>query len=45
MSDLDKFKEIVDYVLEIILGSKPKQLSIGIKLTIGKKELKIKNMM
>ena len=25
MSDLDKFKEIVDYVLEIILGSKPKK--------------------
>jgi len=25
MSDLDKFKEIVDDVLEIILGSKPKQ--------------------
>jgi len=25
MSDLNKFKEIVDYVLEIILGSKPKQ--------------------
>ena len=25
MSDLDKFKEIVDYILEIILGSKPKQ--------------------
>ena len=25
MSDLDKFKEIVDYILEIIWGSKPKQ--------------------
>ena len=25
MSDLDKFKEIVDYILEIILGSKPKK--------------------
>ena len=25
MSDLNKFKEIVDYILEIILGSKPKQ--------------------
>ena len=29
MSDLDKFKEIVDDVLEIILGSKPKQEDIG----------------
>ena len=25
MSDLNKFKEIVNYILEIILGSKPKK--------------------
>ena len=39
MSDLDKFKEIVDHILEIIWGSKPKQEK-GIGEYIGLKRPK-----